>query len=268
MSAKIFFTDLDGTLLNEKGVITENTRDAIKRFIARGNKFAICTGRPLPSAIEVFKSLNIPDKNCYVIAFSGAQIYDCEEKKTLYRCSLDSDTVTRLFELGDECDIYCQAYSDTDIICKKNTECTKYYTRVIHLGIVESDDIISALPEPTCKLVAIEFKDWSKMERFQQRIDEEFKGRVTANKSNKYYVDIFSSEAGKGNSIHMLCRILGIPVENSIGAGDEANDLTLIQEAGTSIAMCNGNDEVKAAADIITQKDNAHDGLVEYIDQF
>ena len=66
----------------------------------------------------------------------------------------------------------------------------------------------------------------------------------------------------------MLCRILGIPVENSIGAGDEANDLTLIQEAGTSIAMCNGNDEVKAAADIITQKDNAHDGLVEYIDQF
>jgi len=48
-------------------------------------------------------------------------------------------------------------------------------------------------------------------------------------------------------------------------AGDAENDLSMIQAAGCGIAMANGEDTVKAAADIVTEKDNDHDGLADIL---
>ena len=50
-----------------------------------------------------------------------------------------------------------------------------------------------------------------------------------------------------------------------MAAGDEQNDLSMIQAAGMGIAMVNGSEEVKMAATVITTKDNDHDGLAEVL---
>ena len=58
---------------------------------------------------------------------------------------------------------------------------------------------------------------------------------------------------------------LGIPIENTIAAGDEQNDISMIEAAGLGIAMINASEEVKAYADVVTKYDNDHDGLAELI---
>ena len=50
MNSKIFFTDLDGTLLNDKKEITPGNRTAISEALSAGHKIVIATGRPLASA--------------------------------------------------------------------------------------------------------------------------------------------------------------------------------------------------------------------------
>ena len=72
-------------------------------------------------------------------------------------------------------------------------------------------------------------------------------------------------EAGKDRGIVELCKLLGVPVSESYSAGDEQNDLSMIQAAGCGIAMSNATPPVKEAADVITEYDNAHDGLSLYI---
>ena len=52
---KIFFADLDGSLLNSEKKITPATKQALDAFMAAGNYFVICTGRAIESAAAVKK---------------------------------------------------------------------------------------------------------------------------------------------------------------------------------------------------------------------
>ena len=66
----------------------------------------------------------------------------------------------------------------------------------------------------------------------------------------------------------MLCGLLNVAIEDAVACGDAANDLAMLKTAGIGVAMCNGSDEVKAAADYITTRDNNHDGVAEAADKF
>ena len=85
---KIFFTDLDGTLLNDKKEITPRNRKAVEQLLKAGHVIAISTGRALQSALIQAENLGLTEKNCYIICYKGAQIYDNERKKLLCRKTL------------------------------------------------------------------------------------------------------------------------------------------------------------------------------------
>jgi hydroxymethylpyrimidine pyrophosphatase-like HAD family hydrolase len=83
--------------------------------------------------------------------------------------------------------------------------------------------------------------------------------------SSPKYLEFFPASSGKGEALEKLCEILNIPTMNAIAAGDQENDLSMLTAAGTSIAMCNGIESLKEAADIVTVKDNNNDGLAEVL---
>ena len=78
-------------------------------------------------------------------------------------------------------------------------------------------------------------------------------------------IELNSIHASKGNALCTLCKKLGISMENVLAIGDNENDISMLQAAGTAVAMANATPEVKACADFITQQDNDHDGLSEAI---
>ena len=80
--------------------------------------------------------------------------------------------------------------------------------------------------------------------------------------------EIFAKEAGKGSSLRYLCEYLDIPVENSIGAGDAQNDISMLEAAGLAVAMCNGDESVKKSADVITKRTNHECGLADVIYEY
>ena len=86
----------------------------------------------------------------------------------------------------------------------------------------------------------------------------------------KPYVISISREYGSGGRLigKQLAQRLGIPIENTVAAGDAANDLSMLRAAGVGVAMCNGTDEAKAAADAVTCRDNNHDGMAEIIEKY
>ena len=48
-TVKIFFTDMDDTLLNSEKQVTKENMDAISEALAAGHKIVFNTGRPLSS---------------------------------------------------------------------------------------------------------------------------------------------------------------------------------------------------------------------------
>jgi Cof subfamily protein (haloacid dehalogenase superfamily) len=265
MSKKIFFSDLDGTLLTKDKKISEKTKQALDEFAAAGNHFAICTGRGLDNVIPVSKELGLNYKGMYLICYNGAEIYDVDAGKDIFRIGVPLKLIPGIFETAAEFGIHVHTYTSDSLVSPENGEEMQYYNRVIKRPVVVTDDIVSALPEDPCKVIAIELHDLDKLERFRLAIMEKYSDTVTTVYSNPNYLEIFMKEAGKGSAVIRLAKHLNIPIEDTIAAGDEQNDISMIEAAGIGVAMKNAVDSAKKAADVITEFDNDHDGLSEII---
>lgn len=56
----------------------------------------------------------------------------------------------------------------------------------------------------------------------------------------------------KGTGIAKVCELLNMDISDTVAFGDSANDLQMLRAVGIGVAMGNGSDEVKAAADYVT----------------
>ncbi len=260
-SMKIFFTDLDGTLLNHEKKITPDTLSALEQWTAAGNYFAICTGRALDSAMEVHRTLQLHFPGTFLIGSNGGEIYDCSQACMISRIALTLEQTALVMKIAKEQGVHCHTYTDTHIVSPADDEQLTYYRRVIHTPVIICEDVVSALERGACKCIAVELHDKEKLERFRQTLLPLVEGELTLLYSNDNYLEIFPASSGKGSAVRILCDYLHIPTANALAAGDEANDISMIQAAGTGIAMLNAKDEVKAAADLVTAADNDHDGL-------
>lgn len=80
-------------------------------------------------------------------------------------------------------------------------------------------------------------------------------------------LEITSDRADKGEALLDLCTRLGIAREETMAIGDGNNDLGLMRAAGFSVAMGNSDEDVKEAADYVTD-DNEHDGVAAAIRKY
>ena len=79
-----------------------------------------------------------------------------------------------------------------------------------------------------------------------------------------YMCEICPFGVSKWTGVTMLASQWGILPEQICAAGDDVNDIPMIEAAGLGVAMGNALDEVKAAADRIAPG-NDEDGLVHVI---
>ena len=262
---KIFLTDLDGTLLDDNKKITPATMAALEKFAAAGNVFAISTGRGTENAVYVQKNYGLTFPGSYVIAYNGAEIYDYSAGKSIYRVGVPLDVTREILQMAAERGVHVHTFNDHYIVGSAYDEEMTFYKRIIKTPVIITDDVMSELDKPPCKLIGIELHDHEKLEAFRLAVLDKFGDVITAIYSNANYLELFSKEAGKGSALLRLCEYLNIPRENSMAAGDAENDISMIQAAGLGIAMLNADDEVKKAADVVTEADNNHDGLVAFL---
>ena len=72
---KLVAIDLDGTMLNQYGIITEETKDVIKKVQEKGTEVMIASGRAITSVKRFSKEIN---SQKYFISGNGAVTYDIE----------------------------------------------------------------------------------------------------------------------------------------------------------------------------------------------
>lgn len=265
MNQHIFVSDLDGTLLTRDKKVSPKTKEALKKFIEAGNKFAICTGRDINSALSVYNGLGLDIKDSYVIAYNGGQIFDVDRGKTVYREGIPIKLVPELLEMAKDYGLHVHTYNDHFILTEKYNECVEFYRRVIKTPLIVAEDIMPFVDVPPCKIICIELHDHEKQDRFRRAVLEKYSDVLDSMYSNAYYLELIPKSSGKGNALIRLRDMLGIKEENVIAAGDGENDISMIKAAGVGVAMINAPENVQQEADIVTETDNDHDGLAEIL---
>lgn len=260
------FSDMDGTLFDEKCVFSDALKDSIRGFVDRGNFLVPTTGRPYKGTINAFieNDMVLPDMK--VICSNGALIIDVETETPVIEFKLTSEEIREVIKKADELGIYVHSYDDDNIVLREETEETRFYTRKVHMPLKFVEDIADELKDGALKLMCIDLNNKPKLEAFRTWIHENMGDRLQGIFSNDRYMEVLSVKAGKGNGIKAFCRLNHIPIGRTYACGDQENDIDMIKAAGCGVAVANATAEAKAAADVITKDDASHDALKPLFD--
>lgn len=265
---KILFTDLDGTLLDDKKRISAKNSEAIEKMRSLGHKVVICTGRPLSSAVIQAKRLGLDVPGCYVIAFNGAQIYDFSENKVIFSESVPVDIARKVLALGEQEGIHVHTYNEVEVLSPEEDTQVKAYCDRILIPFKVVPDIKESLSFDVPKLLAVELEKPEILNNFQEKVNAVGGDMIDTFFSSRDYLEVVRKGMSKGNAVRYLCEYLRIPIEDSIACGDGENDLPMIECAGFGVCMKNGEEQVKKISDYVTERTNNEDGVAEVIEKF
>ena len=285
---KLIAIDLDGTLLNSSGQVSEKNKETLKRAIDEGNEVIIASGRPFSSAITFANDLGADN---YVICGNGSLLYDVKNNSILYNKCIEKSKALQLIKICDENSIYYCVYTDTLTIAKSfnynvavynNENQSKPEDKKTKIKIVE--DIykyIEELENPNVLKITICDNDNIIFGSIRRKLSEvkdidvlevEHMSRKTIKVGTEsfnmeyYYTEITSQNVNKWNAIKILADKLNIDNNDIITIGDNINDKEMIVNAGVGIIMGNSAPYLKEFADVIVS-DNNNDGVAEAIEK-
>lgn len=256
------FVDLDGTLLRRDCTISDIMRDAIGKYCAAGNHFILTSGRPLHAITEIMDAHQIDFAGSnLIIAYNGALIYDRQKKSAIKTYKVAQNDIKIIIAAADRWGIHSHTYGDETILARCMNDELAFYSGRIHLPIQYVDDPAEAAANGSYKVQCIDLNDRSKLERFREEMLPIVGDRINIFFTSDKYLEFLPKEVSKGNALTYIRDYLGLAPSQTYAAGDEENDIPMLQAAGHGIAMANATDAVKAAAEIVTETDNDHDGL-------
>ncbi|MBR5510122.1 MAG: HAD family phosphatase [Lachnospiraceae bacterium] len=269
MNKKAIFLDVDGTLLNDEHQMPEENVTALKKAVEAGHEVVITTGRPTVSAGMLLSKYGLDQIGCrYVIAFNGGIIKDCKTGEIFFSHAFSIPRVKELIEYAREADIYIQTYEGDVVLTDRDDEHLEQYTVKTGMKKKVVSDLLDAVVEEPCKMLAIHLHDQEKLTEFCARMEAWAKDKADMYFSCKEYLEIVPKGICKGNALRAFCEKTGIPVQNTIAAGDDCNDLSMIEAAGLGCAVANAVERVKEAADYVTLRNNNQAAIAEIVEKF
>ena len=282
---KLVAIDLDGTMLNQYGIITEKTKKAIKKVQDKGVEVMIASGRAITSVKRFSKEINIKK---YFISGNGAITYDIENNKILYENILKKQKALQIIKICEENSIYYNIYTETGIIAKNLNYNTLYYYKDnltkpdenrTHINIVE--DVYNYIDEKNEKILKIMICDehravFNSIVRKLKEIpdievlDVSHMSRKIIKQGTEeialeyFYTEVSAKNVDKWNALEEIIKLMNITKEEVVTIGDNANDLKMIKNAGLGIAMGESAPYIKQTADMVALS-NEEDGVANIL---
>ena len=271
MDYKLICIDMDGTLLNDEKIISENNIKSIRLANEKGVRIAVCTGRIFTSADFFSELLSVKSP---VIASNGAYIREKDRDAVVYKATLGVEKCKKILGVLRRYNLYPHYYTSDTVFTEK----------LIHSSIFYQE-VNKTLPKDK-QVKIVQVKDWDEIfEKYESEIfkgiavDEDLENLQNAKNTLKDMQDfevvssrydnfeVMNKGVSKGNAVKILAEYYGINREQVICIGDSENDLSMIKFAGLGVAMENGSQAVKEAAQYITDSNNC-DGVAKVIKKF
>lgn len=241
-------SDLDGTLLNSKHIISDENKKAIEYFKSEGGIFTFVTGRMPFFVTEIY---NRVQPNAPFGCVNGGGLYDGLAQKYVWTAEMDGDVFElvrtvdeKLPNVGIQVNTYDKVY-----FCKDNDVMVNF-RKVTKLRKTVRD--YNEIDEPIAKIVFGSDSD-DEIEELERLLKgNAISQRFDFIRSEKTLYEILPKGTGKGNAVTNLVKLLEIDLNKTIAIGDYDNDISMFKAAGVGIAVANACDNALATADCVT----------------
>ena len=249
MSIKMIVTDMDGTLLDEKG---EFDRDRLKNILdeldKREMRFVVATGNEIHRMRLLFGDLL---ERVTLIAANGARIFDKNE--ILLGTCWSPDLVAQVLSYfeGRECDVHLVVTAENGAFVKTGTTfpmiekvmtaemAREFYRKINFVEALRPDDFPQVLKMSTLNAVT----------------------------SGYGAIDILQKGIHKAWGLKQLMQKWKIQEQDIMAFGDSENDIEMLQLAGISYAMENADPRVKTVANHLAPA-NTEAGVLTVLENY
>ncbi|MGM9924250.1 MAG: Cof-type HAD-IIB family hydrolase [Bacillus sp. (in: firmicutes)] len=272
---KTLISDLDGTLLRTDHTVSQATIEALRDWHDSGGEFIIATGRAYFEVEEIAAEIGIP---CPLICMNGALIMNQQE--IIYSKAIDREVVNKVLPL------ILERQFNIDIITKQVIYKVGKIERLLeifkssiqqvdidmlheaiedgHVRLVDENDIPNILEteiDYIYKIIAYSANKEKLQELKTQAADID---GIEVTSAVEVNIEMGAKGVSKGEAVKRLSALLDFPLESTVAIGDNHNDVSMFDIAGTSIAMGNATDDIKRRATVVTDVNDC-DGLAKAI---
>ncbi|WP_313144587.1 sugar-phosphatase [Stenotrophomonas sp.] len=259
--------DMDGTLLDPAHKLTERAKAAIAQARALGVHIVLTSGRPVSGLAPFLHELGIDGDDDYCIACNGGLVRRLGTGENVAEFPLSFEDFRYCEQVARDIGVHFQAL-DGQRLYTPNQDISRYTVIDSHLSHVPLSYRRVEDMDPSMSFIKLMMIDEPEvLDAAIARLPAELTERFAVLKSAPFFLEVFDHRAGKGPSLQKLAEHLGIDRANVMAIGDQENDLTMLQFAGTSVAMGNAIDAVKAVARFETSA-NSEDGVAKAIERF
>jgi Cof subfamily protein (haloacid dehalogenase superfamily) len=259
---KLFLADVDGTLVTQDKVLTDQAVAAVDRLRDAGVVFAVTSGRPPRGMAMLIEPLKLQTP---IAAFNGGLIVD-PDMKVIEQRVIPKDLVVPIAQLMTSFDLSVWIYQGADWyvpdLAGPHVDREAWTVKFQPSVMTSVEDHTDAV----AKIVGVS-DDHDAVARASQAAHDQFGDHVAAAASQPYYLDVTHPQANKGAVATYLADRYHLSTDELATIGDMPNDVLMFAHSGLSIAMGNADAQVQRAARRVTAS-NEDEGFAKAVDRF
>lgn len=267
---KLIAIDLDETLFNAQHKIDDENKKAIALAIEKGIKIVPCSGRGPGFLGTLYDDLGINNEQEYSILCNGAIVIENHTSNIISCSPLAYEKALELFAFGRSKDLCVQIFTPDKVYVyfadEEEREVIKHFGD--NIIFLDTDETAFLKDEVIIKVLFEKPDSLAYLQTLEEELKPLTEGHITVSFSSNRYLELNALGIHKGIGLLSLANHLGIDISETIGVGDNYNDLGLLEDAGLGVAVQNAIAPVKAIADVVTIADHNQSAIAEVIYEY
>lgn len=273
---KVIIMDIDGTLTNNKKVITPKTKETLINAQKSGAILVLASGRPTSGLMDYAKELKMNENHGLLVSFNGSKVVDCETNKVLFNEPMSVEQGQAVLEHIKKFDVKPMIYKDdymyvNDVFDNQINykgepfNIIKYESRNCKFKVCEKDDLVVFADYPLNKILTAGTPEY--LETHYKKMMEPFKDTLSCMFTADFFFEFTAKGIDKAKALDSVLIPMGYKKEEMIAFGDGHNDASMVKYAGTGVAMANAVNALKEVADEVTLS-NEEDGIAYTLNKY
>lgn len=273
---RLLAIDLDGTLLDNSGRISEQNRAALRAAQRRGVQVVLATGRDydgIPWAELDGVTLD------YVITTNGSSLYRIADRACLYEHCLPCEEAAEIFAWLLQHQVYADAYIDGHDYAPRaimplldRLVLPEHILACMRRNRVPLDDAVQRLRSGELHVQKGTLNFWRETDGTPHAYNETFaylsaRPGITTVDGGLGNLEFTAAGTSKADGLQWLVARLGVTMAQTMALGDSENDAAILKAAGLGVAMANAPAAIRSLADAVTAS-NAQNGVAQAVEHY